>query len=680
MQRSLVVTSATFILTLATVVAASLFPEARVWGINWWGYYPLWIMAGGCVLALVLPFGVERFARLKLPSYAMWLPLAVMAPLFLLFRTETHFLGDGYLLLSLVGDLSPSVEQQTELLESWFHLGVTSLLGGGKEAALLSFRIGSIGAGILALLTVVFAAPKLFESSRRAFLMISGYATFGYALLFFGYVENYSLFVLAMTVHFFTGLRVARGQLPRWSLIATQMVCLGAHVMGVVLLPATLYVMWSGWGFSQRLPRWVPTGLVGLAVVGAVGVGWYFYNNSWFFRFALVPVVENRFTVDGYTWFSSAHLLDVINQLWLVVPSLAVLAVALGFSAEQSFWHRRDTRFILLGIACWLTALFLLDPKLGMARDWDLFSFGGVFLGAGGLYLLLRNWEKLPRPGLIVGLVIAANLFTLAPRVGSLTSVERSLAHFENYIVNDRTKNRSVGELLARFHLDRGDQAAADEVNERWRRNYPERGFMEKARELIDQLKFDDAVFFVRRALEYDPALEAAYFDLGNYFLSKNQLDSANTCFDIAIGMNPRSSTNHFGRGVALFRLDNQKEAIAALNRSLELDSTRSETYVFLIHLYYGNGDTKSGTELSLRCLEREEFHASVIGSAAGYLERVGLYDDAARGMALAFEKDQDTVKILNRAQSNPALGQALTKYIPGLTFGRPPYEEGDTP
>ena len=41
--------------TLLVLTVGAFFPNGRVWGFNWWGYYPVWVPLVLLVLGAVLP-------------------------------------------------------------------------------------------------------------------------------------------------------------------------------------------------------------------------------------------------------------------------------------------------------------------------------------------------------------------------------------------------------------------------------------------------------------------------------------------------------------------------------------------------------------------------------------------------------------------------------------------------
>ena len=100
-----------YYLMLLVMLIASFYPAFRVWGFNHWAYYPSYVAIVLFCVGAVLPFAISRFrfgedsgdsedAKRKSKYLAVSAILIFFyAAMFYLLRAETHFLGDGYLLL-----------------------------------------------------------------------------------------------------------------------------------------------------------------------------------------------------------------------------------------------------------------------------------------------------------------------------------------------------------------------------------------------------------------------------------------------------------------------------------------------------------------------------------------------------------------------------------------------------
>jgi len=156
--------------TLVAFLVASFFPEQRVWGFNWWAYYPDWVRWGlfglGVAIPLLVHFHRNRLQAIWDREYseshrpmnaaATVVAVALVLPvLFYLLRSTTFFLGDGYIYLSLLAHEVPLVKYRN-LGEALAHIGLKQLLGlKGESGALITFQIISIAAGVLFFLSLI---------------------------------------------------------------------------------------------------------------------------------------------------------------------------------------------------------------------------------------------------------------------------------------------------------------------------------------------------------------------------------------------------------------------------------------------------------------------------------------------------------------------------------------------
>ena len=159
-----------YLLMLLVLWLGSYYPEGRVWGFNWWAYYPSWFPS--CMLGLgVLIGGGVLQANFKRSLYGSGLSerdsekvsanstryyaftgvmIILYTPLFVILRARTHFLGDGYGLLSLLGNDSPIMSQVREMGESLLHIWMKQVFSiEGQEGALLSYQVLSIASGVI---------------------------------------------------------------------------------------------------------------------------------------------------------------------------------------------------------------------------------------------------------------------------------------------------------------------------------------------------------------------------------------------------------------------------------------------------------------------------------------------------------------------------------------------------
>jgi tetratricopeptide (TPR) repeat protein len=662
-----------YLATLLIFFAASFFPETRLWGVNVWAYFPIWVrfaLLGVGLLALVVvrKWGSESVrGNTDTPQARSgqfnWLEftalLIAFGMLFYLLRARTHFLGDGYTLLSMLADEKPLIKTRG-LGEGLAHLWVKSLIGGdARQAALLSYQVISIGAGLAFLATILLSARVLFTPMRDRILFALGIGSGGYMLLFFGYVENYSLFCLSILMFALTGVLASRGKLTKWLIILPLGLSVFFHVLGVTLIPAAVYLLVAGTPAGDRLARMgrgMKWGLAGVLVVASATVFGYFYSTDYFFRFAFVPPLQNQFTVDGYTLFSAKHLLDYLNLVILLVPGVLVLITALPTRAVRELLRRVEMRFLLVLVVCTLGAAFIFDPKLGMPRDWDLFSFPGVPVAVLLAMAMLYVKERAGAGRHLLALFALMGWLALVPRAETLANVDRSIVQLRSYYGIDVARSAPVRSNLIEHlaSLGRLDEAARE--SELSARDYPEGDTLDAARSLFAKGKAGEAIRLCRFVIRRNPTLYGGWLLEGMCYNQLGDYDSAIHVLDIADGLNPHNAQTCEEIAVARFATRRFSGVEALFLEARAADSTRLRPLLGLAALYQTTGRRGEFVSCFNTIIRRNDAPAEYLRMAADELLAQGRFDQAAILYRRALRAGLDSAYIKSLATKYPQL------------------------
>ncbi len=659
--------------TLVVLLAASRFPEYRVWGLNWWAYFPGFVPFILFLIGAALPVALAIWLR-RVPTFGLadadaggssrtYLLIAVFLTMafglaFYVLRTTTHFLGDGYTVLSLLADDNPLVKER-ELGEALVHIWVKWLIGGDSQrAALLSFRIISISAGVLFVLTAILAAYRLFPRTIDRALFLVGVTSGGYMLLFFGYVENYSLFVLLVGVYTLVGLLASAGIISRWYVIPAAAFAVFSHIMGASLIPSSLYVLIAGSRIGHVIGnahRGTKALAAFLVAAGVFAISAYYYSENLFFRFAILPLAENRFTLEGYTLLSWQHLADYANLLLLLSPGFVVVGAALLLDAFRPRWNLRQQRYLLILLVSTAGAAFVFDPKLGMPRDWDLYAFWGVPLLVLSYYVLLQKRAAF-QGGRVAILAIALSCLSLGARVGALTSAEVSIAHLQAYFDLDRAKNRAGRMMLIAYYQDIGDSTrAAEEIRLR-DQDFPERSMFWQAHRLKEDGQLTEAIELFRRVIDVNPTIAEAWANLGECYMRLGQFESSIYYFSIALGLNPWGASSYNNLGVCYSRLGNYDKADDALRKSCALDPTGSQPFYNRAINYRLSGQMDRYHRHLVKAAYHDSAQADAVKELIEHYLSVGKYDSAAVAIDRAHRRGLDSNYISQLRRAHPQL------------------------
>ncbi len=394
---------------------AALSPSHYNWGLHYFAFYPLeWSISALLAGLLVLIPAVRRALLGRLSATVRWfgqlppaLPLlgllAIWVGMMFLLPAELHLLGDSELILQLTPKL-PSIEdvsanfRNQPLTYQSLRLIQWIFGGGGALEPIVLYRLADGIAGIAYLLLVIYFLKSLSISAVDAVLL-------GILLLFragvqffFGYVENYMFFYVAVSAYLITGWLALERKAPLWLPLAILVTVPGFHIAGLVFVPTGLLLFLPWWNSRRR------AFLMAMAGCAAVGVAVIIILDPASVARYLEQKIRSDFlpltTPPGgspYGMFSIAHLVDWANAHAHIAPfSLACVVIGSILVPGREYLGNPVFRFLACAAGVGLAVSFVISPGLGMARDWD--SLANFFtplrlLAVYFLTLLLRSRE-----------------------------------------------------------------------------------------------------------------------------------------------------------------------------------------------------------------------------------------------------------------------------------------------
>ncbi len=527
-----------YAITGAIFVTVALAPEGRTWGAEAAAWVSPAMQAILALLLVAVPLAVR--ARPKLPRIpepaVLPLLLAAAAVLFGVFRATAWFLGDGAQNVGMLGESRPPPKLTSA--GTWLLLlGVRRLIPGEAEAAARAAY--ALFAGVSGLLFVASAwllARPLVPGRDARLLLTAALVTGGWSLQFFGYFENYAPFVLAVTAFAMSGAQAARTGTRRWLPAVLAVLAAGLHVLGALLVPPLLMLFKPARVPWRRLA--VPLVLAGAA--GAAGAAW-FVTRDLSRALLFVPVTTWRFGVPGYTWFSPAHLLDLLNLALLLIPGILVLVVARIPWGRRGPRPPRDPAVTFLAVTAagaWL-GVFLFDPKLGMPRDWDLFAFAGPPLLLALAVPLLARMEKDPAAGRPVLLAAALGALVLAPRVAMNRDEPAAYEQFRRHLTLDHARGRNATYHSVAYLKRAGREEEMEAEIQRWLEEYPERKLVRLAIAARARGDLARSTLLNEEATRIAPTFFDSWQDLGTCYRLQGRLVEGREAYRIAMALNP---------------------------------------------------------------------------------------------------------------------------------------------
>lgn len=517
-----------------------LWPDARLWGVNHVFFLPVaavyaYLVAGALIALLMLPAvrnSAERiFARiadcfdgLRRPWVVAGCALVALAAFWFL-RIPTNLLGDGYSVINNIGNDIPVVFKWSEVgavrLVYLISLvvPVEGLARGEYAYAIVSVLSGAVTVPLFAAVSRQIVG----ESSGRLFLFCLLVAS-GWLLLFFGYAENYPLLWPVITAYVFTALRYLDGRGNLWWPLGFLALSLFLHLQ-VFFFVASLLVLLPARGLGQRIyARFRPHLWISIGILVAAGITLFVwkYQTSLGFRSHILPPFTGRPIMPDYAIFSWSHLVDILNLLFLLAPLWPLLILAALPGLRRIPFDAAD-RFLGLFSLGGLVMLLIVDPRLGMGRDWDLFALAAL----GPLLLLtrraaasgiLRRWYP--------ALVMLAIIVTLPFLITNLNR-EPSIRYMQSLLHLDIPRARSGMIMLRNYLADNGDITRADAIDRDIKNLYPTTRLADAALQHSEAGRFDRALSLADSIQHIDPYSVNGYNVRAMINIRKGELEAA---------------------------------------------------------------------------------------------------------------------------------------------------------
>lgn len=308
----------------------------------------LWIAAAVAVAICLIPNLLSRIASSKFSWFAI---AAIFVAGTILLPSENHLMGDG---LTHIGNPG-RIASATEPFDLFVHYVAYQIAG----SQLWGYRAVAILAGVLYLLGITMLLRRASGALEKAIIALAFLAT-GTLQFYFGYVESYTLVNLFILYFIVFSLRdIENGRITFLPLIFFGLALI-SHFSAVALLPSVILL------YREKLGKlvWVLGGTVVLAGV-LVSIKVNIFQ-------IIVPFWPTSFS--SYWVLSGDHLIDFVNILLLSGPAFFLI-----LARKRS--DRGQTVILAALLGC-LAFSFLVDPKIGAFRDWDLLSIFAVPMAA----------------------------------------------------------------------------------------------------------------------------------------------------------------------------------------------------------------------------------------------------------------------------------------------------------
>ncbi len=577
-----------------------LFPRTRLWGFDHLLYLPIWgqilFITGGVGIAVLLIPSIQRkilntYSRLAEQMFSdsprpVWAIVSLCAiVVFWFFRPELFWLGDCYSVpLNIGGDIP--------VVYKWSEIG--AIFVANTLASVIPQEGGEIGRLVYAVISVISGGTTLYlffhlanllaeESSHRLFLwsvMVFG----GWQLLFFGYMENYPILWPFMVgyVYFSVAyiLRRASLLLPMLFLLLALVI----HLQTLFFIGSFIVLIFArGKGarfyYQNRSVIWA-----GIIVILGAGIFSLtrLYLNSLEFRLFLIPFLTERPPAMDYLLFSVPHLADSVNFMLLTSPLMFLCAVL-----SARYWRKLLTSkvdiFLALLTVGGIAFLLLIDPKLGMGRDWDLFALAGFFPA---VWLAYRAVTKI-QPKYCPACVLAGIVFAF-PFIATHLSASSAEAHTEALLYLDTTRARTGMIMLKEYYTENNERRRADSLDREIQKAFPEYTLVPMAYDYLEARDIRRAWLIADSVSRINPYSTEVLCLRGNIFLQTGQYDKAVADFEIAASLGQYDARMLSSLGSAYSYSREFDKGLEKFREALVLDPNFSGAFEGIATTYYG--------------------------------------------------------------------------------------------
>lgn len=397
----------------------------------------------------------------------------------------------------------------------------------------------------------------------------------GYVQLFFGYVENYTYYTLALGIYLLAAHRFIVGRAPLLLPAIALVLATALHLSAVSMVPSFVVLALAGLGERARRGAALRDLAVCAAVVASVVGAFSLLGDGYHLGRTLAGVVGGLWSdvvVTQRAYFGSAmHIRDFLNEQLLIGPLGLFLFLPLAMASLLSP-ARRDpgVQFSLASGAGYLGASWIAgDSNLGYSRNWDLLAPAGLVFASAGLHLVLHaGWRT---ADLRRWLLVAATLSLLhtVPWIAVNTSFDYSFERLKSLPLGLGRTEATVGT----WHFILGEEDEATRWLERSLDAYP-RNFI--ASYYLGEIAMDRRDY-AAAAEHYAPAVQARPHNhifrarLAEALIRDRRPELARAHLDMLAAGDPRNAKFACALGIAWLELGRPDSASLHLSRALAL-------------------------------------------------------------------------------------------------------------
>ncbi len=602
-----------FILTAIYLIlrtVSSFFPEARLWGFNQAAFIDdlLWLYPILLVIAIIIYLLSGKFddfigTSVKGNKTRIWTRIAAAGIIlvlsvwgFYLFTVKGHFLGDGYQLLTHLSNPALLLKPESYgdmLIHKFFAY---SLRNGTQGDVYASFRYISIFSGGIFVVSLLYYGHKLAASEIGYCLFVLMNLFSAYSIMFFGYVETYSIAISVLAIFTLSSLNSLKNNKRSAIPIISFALAVFVHKISLVFLPALIVYLLITFA-GERIKKILTSG-INIIIPGLILAVIFFYSFIRIvaplrIKFIFLPLLRDRFTTDGYALLSINHILDYLNLLLFLIPISIIIAITVLIrkSDKKTTIDSDQLLYILTTAASGMLAAFVLAPKLGMARDWDLMSTMFVAIQVSCIYLWFDIFQRYKRFLAASFLLLTVGLSIFIPWLAVNDSSD-GLSGYALSVMRLDPKHGRTGFYLMLANLENnGKYVETEELGRYCAETFPETEWNKWGLYYFNNGRLDEAEKYFRKVIDENPGFYAPYEGLARIQIENGEYEEALENLSISDAINPYSSSTNYYLGECFELLHDDKTALKYWRHSIRYDSLNPLANIALGLYYYHNNN-----------------------------------------------------------------------------------------
>ena len=586
-----------------------------LWGVDLLFYVPargLFILLA--VLLFIPGFRRQTRAWLRALPFTLWgqgarvrvtraLVLLVALAAFFALPSARHFLGDGYHVLEKLDadtwhDMFRAPLTVT-LIRALHNVGQAFW-----ETAENTYRVYSCASGALYVLISFPVAAALGKTPGEKTTVLAFLLTAGYMQLFFGYVENYALYMPGLLLYLLLGLRTLENRMPLSVPALLLGMLLVLHRAFVVFGPSLLVLAYCAYRHRQGGTPPRKNALSTVAALCCVPVSAALFLGLSGIDFAaylsrtgsgeFLPVFAEPGFYAQYRIFSLTHFLDFLNQQLLSAPAACLACVLLR---KKDFRHHS---FLAVATIFPLFFTFLAKPNIGAFRDWDIFSLPALPLTlwvAAALLVRIRDREHGFHTAFLFCGGAALHTLLWVSLNASAGAAEARYVHLMGRLTGHAS---ATGWLtLGKFYERQDNTVAALDAYKRALHANPTNSqrWLSVGIVYMEMGQPANAIGYLERAVELRPDLGIAYVNLGVAYNDLGQPANAIQHLERAVELRPDLAITYVSLGAVYRNMGQHAAAIEALEKAVALRPDHAIAYVNLGAVYNDLGQPAAAIE-----------------------------------------------------------------------------------